>query len=471
MRDQLLQGRYRLLDPIGRGGMGEVWCARDEALERRVAVKCLKPVGNRGDTVTERALRARFRREARTAASLQHRGVTVVHDFGEWDGVLYLVMELLDGSNLRQVLRTRGSRGLPLTELLDIAEQLTDALAYTHGQGVVHRDLKPANIVRTSDGAVKICDFGIARLARDVGFTTRIGGTRAAMGTPHYMSPEQIAAGDVDHRSDLYSLGCVLYELATGRPPFDHEDAWSVLLGHRDVPPRPPRTRRVDLPDDLERLVLHLLAKRAGDRPRDAHEVARRLRALRVPPSSGGVPRPGTSGPGAPVPRLPGWARGMAAGLRARGRPLPAAAAFGPVAELNEPWSGPARQVWALGRHHPRTLAARQRAAGTLARFGRVSEALAESQEVCALRERLLGPDHPDTLASRQEIAVALGRLGRWTEALEQCRGITRARIRTLGPGHPQVRADRQNEIYCEAQLRRQAAAGLDPHGAAPERC
>ena len=358
MENLLLQGRYRLLDPIGRGGMGEVWCARDEALERRVAVKCLKPLGGRGDTLNERVLRERFRREARAAASLQHRGVTVVHDFGEWHGVLYLVMELLDGENLRQVLRARGRRGLPLPELLDIAEQLATALAYTHRQGVVHRDLKPANIVRTADGTVKICDFGIARIVRDIGFTTRIGGSRAAMGTPHYMSPEQIAAEDLDHRSDLYSLGCVLYELATGRPPFDQDDAWSVLLSHRDVPPRPPRTRRPELPADLERLVLDLLAKRAEDRPRDAYEVARRLRAvsLTLPDTTTGpaVLPPGRPGGGAGPPPLPRWARGMAAGLPVRGRRLPAAAAFGPAAALNVPWSGPARQAWALGRHHRR---------------------------------------------------------------------------------------------------------------------
>src|SRR3954469_5773425 len=240
---RLIQGRYRLLDLIGRGGMGEVWRARDESLGRHVAVKCLKPLGPHHDQSFTGVLRVRFRREARVAAALQHRGVTVVHDFGETDGVLYLVMELLDGRNLCQLLEDNEQRPLPVGDVVDIAEQVASALAYTHQQGIVHRDLKPANIMRLTDGTVKICDFGIARLGADIGFTSRLTGTGIAMGTPHYMSPEQIGGTEVDQRSDLYSFGCVLYELTTGTPPFDLGDAWAILIGHRDTAPTPPRTR------------------------------------------------------------------------------------------------------------------------------------------------------------------------------------------------------------------------------------
>lgn len=191
---RLIHGRYRLLDLIGRGGMGEVWRARDESLGRRVAVKLLKPLAPSREESFTRVLRERFRREARVAAALQHRGVTVVHDFGEYDGGLYLVMELLDGRNLSQLLDGNKRQPLPVPELVDIAEQVSGALAYTHQQGIVHRDLKPANIMLLTDGTVKICDFGIARLGADIGFTARLTGTGVAMGTPHYMSPEQIAA-------------------------------------------------------------------------------------------------------------------------------------------------------------------------------------------------------------------------------------------------------------------------------------
>jgi serine/threonine protein kinase len=250
---RLIQGRYRLLDLIGRGGMGEVWRARDESLGRQVAVKCLKPLGQHHDNSFTRVLRERFRREARVAAALQHRGVTVVHDFGESDGVLYLVMELLDGRNLSQLLEDNKQHPLPVADIVEIAEQAAAALAYTHQQGIVHRDLKPANIMRLGDGTVKICDFGIARLGHDIGFTSRLTGTGIAMGTPHYMSPEQIGGDQVDHRSDLYSFGCVLYEIATGAPPFDLDDAWAVLVGHRDTPraaaPPSHRTPRVPGPD------------------------------------------------------------------------------------------------------------------------------------------------------------------------------------------------------------------------------
>ncbi len=181
---RLIQGRYRLIETIGRGGMGEVWRARDESLGRQVAVKCLKPMGPRHEPNFLQVLRERFRREARVAAALQHRGITVVHDFGEDDGTLFLVMELLNGRNLSQLLDDNRRQPLPVADVIEIAEQLTAALAYTHEQEVVHRDLKPANIVRIADGTVKICDFGIARLGHDIGFTARLTGTGIAMGTP-----------------------------------------------------------------------------------------------------------------------------------------------------------------------------------------------------------------------------------------------------------------------------------------------
>ncbi|MEU6123662.1 tetratricopeptide repeat protein [Streptomyces sp. NPDC047123] len=508
---RLIQSRYRLLELIGRGGMGEVWRARDESLGRQVAVKCLKPMGPQHDPSFTRVLRERFRREARVAAALQHRGVTVVHDFGEYEGVLYLVMELLEGRNLSQLLEDNRQHPLPVADVVEIAEQVAGALAYTHEQGIVHRDLKPANIMRLGDGTVKICDFGIARLGADIGFTSRLTGTGIAMGTPHYMSPEQIGGEPVDQRSDLYSFGCVLYEIATGAPPFDLEDAWAVLVGHRDTAPRPPREHRGELPEYVDRIVLDLLAKEPGGRPRDARELVRRIAAGRT--TIGYVPTVVTPSvrradpPPAHEPRLPSWTRGMTTGHKAGGasvlrttppdaaagltgewipradarrtpaprhpeRPAPSAelvatltsrhnaglslGRLGRWAEAGEVHrSVAAEREHALGPDHPDTLASRYEVGFTLSRTGRAADALREYERVAQGRERAFGPDHPDTLAARQEMAYVMGRLGRHFEAHQAYTSVLAARERAAGPDHPDTLRCRHNLAYNLSRLGR----------------
>ncbi|WP_371539818.1 serine/threonine-protein kinase [Streptomyces sp. NBC_00466] len=508
---RLIHGRYRLLEPIGRGGMGEVWRARDESLGRHVAVKCLKPMGPQHDQSFTRVLRERFRREARVAASLQHRGVTVVHDFGEYEGVLYLVMELLDGKNLSQLLAANGQRPLLVPDIVDIARQVASALAYTHEQGIVHRDLKPANIMRLTDGTVKICDFGIARLGHDIGFTSRLTGTGIAMGTPHYMSPEQIGGGEVDHRSDLYSLGCVLYEIATGAPPFDLDDAWAVLVGHRDTVPEPPRSHRSELPEFLDRAVLDLLAKTPDERPADAREFG-----LLLGPETpaAGLAAPAVMGPAVQLPPrlppLPPWTRSMTTGHKATGTwtvtstptdrataltgewttagPPRGAAAVPVVSTGQRPTPPPglvdalasrhnaglslsrlgrwaeagevhravaAEREYVLGPGHPDTLASRYEVGFTLSRTGRAGDALREFTRVADGRERALGADHPETLAARQETAYVLGQLGRHFEAHQVYASVLAARERTVGPDHPDTLRCRHNLAFNLSRLGR----------------
>ncbi|SFX58269.1 serine/threonine-protein kinase [Streptomyces atratus] len=511
---RLIQSRYRLLDLIGRGGMGEVWRARDESLGRHVAVKCLKPMGPQQDQSFTRVLRERFRREARVAAALQHRGVTVVHDFGEHEGVLYLVMELLDGRNLSQLLEDNKQHPLPVPDVVDIAEQVADALGYTHQQGIVHRDLKPANIMRLADGTVKICDFGIARLGHDIGFTSRLTGTGIAMGTPHYMSPEQISGGQVDHRSDLYSLGCVLYEIATGAPPFDLDDAWAVLVGHRDTQPRPLRTHRAELPGFFDRVVLELLAKTPEERPVDAGDLRRRIIVGRTGEQPH-LPPTGQVRLAPPVPvvlpgqQLPAWTRSMTTGHKATGtrpglappdysagltgewttgtdrrgltgepppvaaeRPTPSPERLSVLADRHSAglnlgrlghWEEAgevhravaAEREHALGPDHPDTLASRYEIGFTLSRTGRASDALREFDRVARGRERSLGPDHPDTLAARQEAAYVLGRLGRHFEAHQVYAEVLASRERSMGPDHPDTLRCRHNLAFNLSRLGR----------------
>jgi len=248
-----LNQRYRLDEEIGHGAMGTVWRGFDLLLHRLVAVKILRDTG-----VHDAEMLARFMREGRAAAQLDHPAIETVHDVGSDTGDFFLVLELLRGEDLGQVLAT--SHGvLPVATVLGYGIEIADGLAAAHAAGVIHRDIKPSNLMLLPDGRVKICDFGIAHLLEATG---RLTGTDRAIGTPAYMAPEQWVGRQIDGRADLYSLGCVLYELLTGLRPFQ--------AGH------PPAA----LPDDLGSYLLRLLAEDPRHRPPSAMAVAAELRGI-----------------------------------------------------------------------------------------------------------------------------------------------------------------------------------------------
>ncbi|MFD9356735.1 protein kinase [Streptomyces sp. NPDC060031] len=262
-----LAGRYRLGGRIGAGGMGEVWRGRDLALARDVAVKLIAQPG-------DDKLAQRLRAEARAAAALSDPHVVSVHDVGETTidsrTVVYLVMELVDG----RPLATAGGPAA-VEDVVRWAVQICEGLAAAHGAGVIHRDIKPGNVLLTRAGRIKICDFGIARQSGSQGLTT----TGSVTGTPAYMSPEQARGEEIDARSDLYGLGCLLYELLTGAPPFTGT-GWEILAQHANKNPAPVRQRRPDVPVDLDALIGQLLSKEPSRRPVGAAEVADRLRDI-----------------------------------------------------------------------------------------------------------------------------------------------------------------------------------------------
>ncbi|GAA1358533.1 protein kinase domain-containing protein [Streptomyces beijiangensis] len=261
-------GRYRLTHRLGRGGMAEVFAAEDVRLGRTVAVKLL-----RSDLAEDPVSKARFTREAQSVAGLNHHAVVAVYDSGEdhWNGqtVSYIVMELVEGRTIRDLLLN--AEAPPPEQALIIVSGVLEALAYSHQHGIVHRDIKPANVIITHSGAVKVMDFGIARALH--GAQSTMTQTGMVMGTPQYLSPEQALGKAVDHRSDLYATGCLLYELLALRPPFTGETPLSVVYQHVQDIPLPPSQASDAVPPELDGLVMRSLAKDPDDRFQSAEEM------------------------------------------------------------------------------------------------------------------------------------------------------------------------------------------------------
>ncbi|MBW8875343.1 MAG: serine/threonine-protein kinase [Acidobacteria bacterium] len=282
---------YRVLELLGGGGMGVVYKAEDLRLNRTVALKFLPP-----ELTRDPEAKARFLQEARSASVLDHPNICTIHEVGETDeGRLYLAMPAYDGETLRK----RIERGpLAIDEATDIAQQIARGLAKAHRHGIVHRDVKPANLMVTSDGVVKILDFGLAKLAGSAAITR----TGSSVGTPAYMSPEQARGEEVDHRADLWSLGVVLYEMVAGRRPFRGEHEQAVLFSLLNERPRPLHELRPEAPPELERIVDGLLAKDPGDRYPTVDGPLGDLTALRNESMTTTVrTQPGDARPAAPV--------------------------------------------------------------------------------------------------------------------------------------------------------------------------
>jgi serine/threonine-protein kinase len=272
-----LGGRAEIGELLGRGGMAEVHIGHDTRLGRTVAVKMLRP-----DLARDPTFQVRFRREAHSAASLNHPAVVAVYDTGEdqfaGNPVPYIVMEYVEGSTLPDLLAS-GSKLVP-ERALEIVDGVLAALAYSHQQGIVHRDIKPANVMLTKAGEVKVMDFGIARAMDDMGATMTQ--TSAVIGTAQYLSPEQARGQQVDARSDLYSTGCLLYELLTGRPPFVGDSPVSVAYQHVREEPVPPSRIDPDLTPAVDAVVLRALAKDREQRYQSADEMRRDIAAARA---------------------------------------------------------------------------------------------------------------------------------------------------------------------------------------------
>jgi serine/threonine protein kinase len=264
-------GKYRIIEKLGRGVMAEVYKAHAPGSNRYAAVKILHPF-----LAEEKDFIGRFEREAVAMARLQHPNIVPVFDFGCEGGLYYMVMEFIDGPTLKAELRKRSRMAQPFDtrEAIRILVAIGSAVDYIHGQGIVHRDLKPANIMFTSEGEPMLTDFGIAKIVGAKRYTM----TGAISGTPAYMSPEQGQGERGDERSDIYSLGVILYEMVTGRVPFQAKTPYTIIMKHIQDPPPLPRAVNPRLSKSVERVILKALSKDPDDRYQTAGEMTRALR-------------------------------------------------------------------------------------------------------------------------------------------------------------------------------------------------
>ncbi|WP_329584622.1 protein kinase [Kitasatospora sp. NBC_01250] len=501
MPQQTIAGRYEIVAPISTGGMGQVWRGYDTVLDREIAVKLIRPDVASGSSSLREEFIARFRREARVTAKIDHPGVPAVYDAAFDDQVdrLYLVMQLVDGVPLSQLIKERGRFSLSWSAA--VAAQICSVLVHAHALPVVHRDLKPGNLMVARGGAVKVLDFGIAAVLRtDV---TQITTAGQIIGTKAYMSPEQAECGAVSPRSDLYALGCILHELLTGVQVFDGPGDYTLMRQHVTEPPTPVRQLRGGLTADIEELILQLLAKRPEDRPADAHEVYERLAPHLPAPDDpsvreqadpiGALPDPTRPyrRPLAPRPRVsdPRLARPTPTVLDAAVPPLPPLTGVQPRVpevsseELDEAYNhavslvederfSQAAEVLAevlagaaaRGEHDPRVLEIRRTRAAALFLGGDYRQALPEFDVLAEAYIALGGPDDVEALDCARQAAYCRAELGDSVEALVQCQSVL-ARVRARYGEHDEETFGLRRHVgllLSAAQRRSEAIAELE---------
>jgi serine/threonine-protein kinase len=275
-------GRYQIIEELGKGGMGKVYKAQDTDLKEKVAIKLLKP-----EIAADKKTIERFRNELKFARKIRHKNVCQMYDLNKEEGSHYITMEYVDGKDLKSMIRMMGQ--LSSGKTISIARQVCEGLEEAHKLGVVHRDLKPQNIMVDEEGNARIMDFGIARSIKEKGITA----AGVMIGTPEYMSPEQVEGKDVDQRSDIYSLGVILYEMVTGRVPFEGDTPFTIGVKHKSEEPTDPKELNTQLPEDLNLVILRCLEKDKEKRYQSAEEVRAELDRIEegIPSTEREVPK------------------------------------------------------------------------------------------------------------------------------------------------------------------------------------
>ncbi|MFD7066295.1 protein kinase [Streptomyces sp. NPDC059913] len=439
MSGRIIGGRYELATVLGQGGMGQVWTAYDQRLDRRVAVKLLRPDRVAGvDSGAAEDLRRRFVRECRVTARVDHPGLVTVHDAGSDGDDLYLVMQHVEGADLADHLAEHDP--YPWQWSVAVAAQLCSVLCAVHAVPIVHRDLKPRNVMVRPDGTLTVLDLGVASVMDND--TTRLTHTGSPIGSPAYMAPEQAMGGAVGPYTDLYALGVLLHELLSGDVPFGGATALGVLHRHLYEPPVPVRRIRPDLPEPLEALVLRLLAKDPQHRPSGAQEVYEHLAPLL--PAPGTAPAAGPLDPTRPFlrPHAPWPDRATRVPPQPQAPPAPAAAAARPdvAAAVDDVKKllGEGRITQAVdilgsilpaaaeqhGENSTVVRVLRKQYAATLMDDGQYRRALPELRRLADDRAAEAGPADPQALHFRHDAAQCLEQLGEPAAALAEYRAI-----------------------------------------------